>query len=230
VDALSADFHEEKVCQIIDAAIEAGVKRFFPSEFGPDTIDQTKDEPLFERKRKVLQKLRKESEAGKISFTVVQNGLFSDWGLESGILGIDLQKRTARIINGEKMRISSTHRDNVGDVVALSLLHPEKTQNKIIRIAADTMALEEYLKIVEEVVGHKFERKEMSLDAIKAKANEAKKNHDCQTYGYFEIIKMIVEGKIDLEKSEKLNNDDFRDVKFVHWRDTVQEVLHKQQK
>ena len=66
--------------KIIDAAANAGVKRFIPSEFGSDTTDPHHLEivPFFSQKKEVVDYLRTKEREG-MSWTAFVNGLFFDW-------------------------------------------------------------------------------------------------------------------------------------------------------
>ena len=65
--------------KIVDAAIEAGVKRFIPSEFGSDTTNKVTQEsfPPFMTKVEVLKYLQ--SKQDQIEWTAIFNGFFFDW-------------------------------------------------------------------------------------------------------------------------------------------------------
>ena len=64
---------------MIDAAIEAGVKRFIPSEFGFDTEDDRTLEvaPCTIMKKDPVEYLK--SREDKISWTSIVNGLWLEW-------------------------------------------------------------------------------------------------------------------------------------------------------
>lgn len=66
--------------KLIDAAIEAGVKRFIPSEWGMDNGDQKIVDlcPVFKFKSEVVEYLRTK-ESGSFSWTAVATSLWLDW-------------------------------------------------------------------------------------------------------------------------------------------------------
>jgi putative NADH-flavin reductase len=65
--------------KLIDAAIAAGVKRFLPSEYGSNTLDERlrKLVPPFNAKKATVDNLK--SKEDKISWTSVITGPFFDW-------------------------------------------------------------------------------------------------------------------------------------------------------
>lgn len=71
-------FTEQK--KFIDAAIEAGVKRFIPSEFSTSSEDDAVIQllPLFQQKRDIIDYLKEKEEAGLTWTGIATSGLF-DW-------------------------------------------------------------------------------------------------------------------------------------------------------
>lgn len=68
--------------RLIDAAIEAGVKRFIPSDYGMDNTDPAmrKMNPVFGSKGMVIDYL-KAKEATGLTWTAVSTGLWLDWSV-----------------------------------------------------------------------------------------------------------------------------------------------------
>lgn len=66
---------------IIDAAVEAGVKLFVPSEFGADTLaDSLMDAvPIMQAKRKIINYLRSVCERSSLEWAGISSGAFLDW-------------------------------------------------------------------------------------------------------------------------------------------------------
>jgi hypothetical protein len=75
----------------IDAAIKAGVKRFIPSEFGSNTLnnDVVKAAPLFRSKVAISDYLKSKA-SGEFSYTLFVTGPFLDWVSTCHFLGSDL--------------------------------------------------------------------------------------------------------------------------------------------
>lgn len=65
---------------MIDAAVEAGVKRFFPSEYGVDNtkVAARKLSPVFDMKGDTIEYLQRKEEEG-LSWTAVPTGMWLDW-------------------------------------------------------------------------------------------------------------------------------------------------------
>ena len=93
---------------MIDAAIEAGVKRFLPSEFGFDTEDDRTLEvaPCTIMKKDPIEHLKARKD--KISWTSIVNGLWLDWVSVSSIrdLADSVSARKTRNGRGGVSRIT----------------------------------------------------------------------------------------------------------------------------
>ena len=65
---------------LIDAAIEAGVKRFLPSEYGVDNTNPAASglSPVFKRKADVIEYLKSKEGSG-LSWTAVPTGMWLEW-------------------------------------------------------------------------------------------------------------------------------------------------------
>ncbi|KAL8849544.1 MAG: hypothetical protein Q9221_005478 [Calogaya cf. arnoldii] len=120
---------------IADAAAEAGVKRYIPSEFGSDTTSPKVTElvPMFATKTAITDYLKTKESSG-LSWTAVVNGAFFDWGLYTGFLGFDLKTHTATIFDDGEAILNGTNLSDVGQSVVAIFSKPEETANKFVFI------------------------------------------------------------------------------------------------
>jgi hypothetical protein len=79
---------QEAQKNLIDAAVEAGVKRFLPSEYGLDSTDLRieRDIKAFAGKIGTRQYLETKVAEGKIDSTVLITGLYLDYCLKTGMI------------------------------------------------------------------------------------------------------------------------------------------------
>ncbi|KAH8901606.1 NAD(P)-binding protein [Thozetella sp. PMI_491] len=119
----------------IDAAIEAGVKRFIPSDFGTFNTDPKAQEVLGFLKpfRSIQDYLAEKAEEGVLEYTVFSNGGFLDLVLSMGLF-VDFQTRTARLFDDGRHKVSITSEVTVAKAIASSLAQPEASKNRIIFI------------------------------------------------------------------------------------------------
>ncbi|KAL4994502.1 hypothetical protein BDV10DRAFT_176695 [Aspergillus recurvatus] len=143
----------EKQTNLIQAAVAAGVSRFIPSEFGSDLDNPVnRAAPAYKGKVAVQELLKGLAAENKISYTIMYNGAFLDWGLTHGF-PIDISKRTAVLHDGGKRVYSTTTQPTIGNAVVSVLARPEETKNRVVRIAEANVTIKQLLSLVQEVIG-----------------------------------------------------------------------------
>lgn len=154
--------HDAVVCNVtshetepllIDAAIKAGVKRFIPAEFGSNVSGNAKNAalPVFKTSKAATQKYLKERE-DKISYTLVVNGFFLDWGIEAGIL-ISKGDRPVKVFDGGNGKHSLSLRSDIGKAVVGILQHPQETKNRAVYVQSTAISQNELFEIAKKVPG-----------------------------------------------------------------------------
>lgn len=142
---------------LIDAAIAAGVKAFFPSEYGVDTSERSSPDfiPFLAGKIAILDYLRDRQD--KISWTALITGSLFDWGLQiPGFGGWDLGARAVTIYDGGNTPYEATTLDQVGRAIAKSLKNPELTRNQFVYVNSFTVTQNEVLRVLEKITGDNF--------------------------------------------------------------------------
>ena len=166
-ETLASDFS----LTLIQAAINAGVKWFIPSEFGGDHGDPfAATIPTISGKLAVNEFLKKNQPA--IAHTFISTGVFLDWGFDNGFLGFDIPNHSALLYDGGKNRTSGTTLPNVAKAVVGVLRRPELTLNKRIFIADATITQQEALGLFEKYTNAKWTVKNVSIDDTRKKAAE----------------------------------------------------------
>ncbi|KAL8716756.1 MAG: hypothetical protein Q9225_005948 [Loekoesia sp. 1 TL-2023] len=142
---------------IADAAAEAGVKRFIPSEFGGDTSNPKVAAmvPMFAGKAAMTEHLKTKESAG-MSWSAVINGAFFDWGLQNGFLGFDLKAHTATIYDAGDAQVNYTTLSTIGQSIASILSHPAETANRFICIQSIKASQNDMLAALEKSSGKKW--------------------------------------------------------------------------
>lgn len=152
---------------LIDAAITAGVKTFFPSEFGVDTSDRSSPDfvPFLAGKIEILDYLRVRQD--KISWVALITGSLFDWGLKiPGFGGWNLGERTVTIYDGGDTPYEATTLDQVGRAIAKSVKSPELTQNQFVYVNSFTVTQNKVLESLETATGEKFTVSHSTLDDL----------------------------------------------------------------
>ncbi|KIX02351.1 uncharacterized protein Z518_08292 [Rhinocladiella mackenziei CBS 650.93] len=186
---------------IIDAAIEAGVRRFLPSEFGVDTSSRALGEgglPPALTKTETVAYLKSKESTG-MTWTAVIVGAFFDWSFAKPItLGWNLPENTATIFDGGDIEFEATNLAQIGRAVAaiLSAQHMDKTANQYVYINSFTTTQNEMLKIFEKLGGKKYQVKHVKADDFNKSALEKMQSDPDQgkvwTQGVLEAIVLIM--------------------------------------
>lgn len=169
-DALVITFggtYTETSIKLANAAFEAGVKHIIPADFGscdssdPAALDLI---PLYVNKKDVrdhLIKLNKQTreDGSQMSWTSLVTGHFFDFGLKSGLLGIDVQKRDAKVFDGDKWRYAVSKLAHIGLATAKALRqadHP-RLKNKLVYVQSIQITQGELVSTLEKVTGEKYQ-------------------------------------------------------------------------
>jgi uncharacterized protein YbjT (DUF2867 family) len=143
--SLIPDFDSQP--KLIDAAIAAGVKRFLPSEFGSDTLDEkVRTLPVFKGKLDTQAYLK--SKESEISWSIIVNGLFLDWGIQIGFWANVKTGPTTIFDNGDAKHSSTTLSD-IGKAVAGVLNKPEETKNRVLYVQSAAVSQNQILAIAQ---------------------------------------------------------------------------------
>ncbi|ETN46653.1 uncharacterized protein HMPREF1541_00839 [Cyphellophora europaea CBS 101466] len=143
---------------LIDAAVQAGVKRFLPSELSMSSTTAAFRElvPVFQWKWEVLEYLKAKEKEG-LSWTGIATGPFIDWGLNAGFLGFDIPNQKAKIWDGGKGVFSAITVADMGKAVVGALKNPEATKNKYIFAYSVTTSQTEILAELEKATAQKWQ-------------------------------------------------------------------------
>ncbi|KAI0120069.1 isoflavone reductase family protein [Nemania sp. FL0031] len=158
--------------RMIDAAIQAGVKRFIPSEYGNNTCAAAAElVSLYGDKAKVIAYLKEKENTG-LTWTAIHAGQFFDWGLESGWLDYHLNEKRVTIYDSGNKPWSTTNMGTVATAVAKVLLKPDETRNKPMFIASFTVSQFQVLEALEKATGSNWAVSRMTSEEALEKAKE----------------------------------------------------------
>lgn len=151
----------------IDAAIAAGVQRFFPSEFGPYPRDAKFAAILHNilpHKAATVDYLR--TKESQLSWTSVVTGAFFDWALKIGFFGFNFTDKTASLIDDGTAVVTACTLSYIAKAVIAALDHAEETKNQYIFIGEYHISQKDILGILEEVQGQKWTVKHLTSESV----------------------------------------------------------------
>ncbi|KAL0933728.1 NmrA-like family protein [Colletotrichum truncatum] len=181
----------------IDAAIAAGVKRIFPSEYSTNL-----DSPLAEGLPIVTDKVRTRQYLieqtsktdGKSSWSSINNGPFFELVLSFGGLGPDFRAKTANYHNGGDNLIGVTRLPDIAETVG-KILSDEKglykeAENKSVYIHSAAVSEKQLTQIAEKVTGHTFETRESDVELLyqEAKAKFESGDKSAMMLFYYQMM------------------------------------------
>lgn len=196
---------------LIEAATQAGVKRYIPSEFGCDTINpKTAALPVFSGSKIVVQNVLKEkAEAGSLSYTVVLTGPFLDWGLMVGFI-INVKNKQATLYDGGDRVFSATNLSDVGKAVAGVLRKPTATKNSAVYVQSTATSLKALVAAAKKASGQPEAWTEtvVKVDDLQAEAfAELKKENPDPSIFAVKFIQVGIFGEGYGAHFEKLDNE-----------------------
>ncbi|WP_420130491.1 NmrA family NAD(P)-binding protein [Longimicrobium sp.] len=140
----------EAQTRLLEAAVEAGVPRFIPSDFA---IDFTRLPPGSNRNLDLRREFKERLDRAPIAATSILNGAFAD--MLTGVAPIILFKRK-RVMYWENadQRMDFTARDDVAAFTAAAALDPSTP--RVLRIAGDQVSARELAALMSDITGERY--------------------------------------------------------------------------
>ena len=139
---------------LVEAAAKTDVKRFIPSEFGTDTLnnEKTRTLPVFVGKVAVQDALKNEAATGGMTYTVVCTGPFLDWGMMSGFI-MNLKRKSISLWDGGDRVFSAASLQTIGRAVAGVLKQLEPTKNRAVYVHDTATTLKKLAAMAKHATG-----------------------------------------------------------------------------
>ncbi|KAK5084441.1 hypothetical protein LTR05_005517 [Lithohypha guttulata] len=194
-DALVIAFagtQKDNSIKLANAAFEAGLKHIIPADFGscdssdPQSLDLV---PLYINKKDVRDHLieltkKTRQDGTTIAWTSLITGHFFDYGLKSGLLSINLDKKSSTIFDNGTYPFGATNLRDIGFCTARILQnanHP-RLKNQIVYVQSLQTTQNDLVAVVEDVVGAKFQIEKVKADDFisehKAKLKQNPDDHE----------------------------------------------------
>ncbi|KIV88049.1 hypothetical protein PV10_08979 [Exophiala mesophila] len=155
--------------KLIDAAIEAKVRRFLPSEYGVNNTYQAARDlcPVFDAKGAIVD-LLKEKELEGLTWTSIPTGLWLDWALNPDIAfaNINLRTHTASVWAKGDHKLSWTTLPWAAEGIVQIILAGEVSANKVVPIRAFEASQNEIIQILESVQKVKYRVTNIDPDSV----------------------------------------------------------------
>lgn len=199
----------DKQHNLVEAAVKAGVKRFIPSEFGSNTPhEKTRTIPTFAPKIAIQKELEDKAKTTPLTYTLIINGPFLDWGLKVGFV-LNVKGKSAQLLDGGDRVFSATTLSGVGKAVAGVLKHPDETKNRAVYVQETATTLKDLLEKAKKAAGPDgWTVEEVPVANLIAAANEElKKPNPNPAVWAYPYVKAAIWGEGYGSHFEKLDNE-----------------------
>ncbi|KAK4506310.1 hypothetical protein PRZ48_000040 [Zasmidium cellare] len=144
---------------IVDAALEAGISRFIPSEYGLDYTgpDAVKWFPVVKPKVENLNYIRQSQD--QMSWTTLVTGSFFDLKFQGPeVFGFNMAENKVTIFDGGDTEFETTNLSRIGEAIAaiLSPEHLAETANQVVFVNSFTTTQNKVLAALEAATGKKI--------------------------------------------------------------------------
>ncbi|KAK3995210.1 hypothetical protein QBC44DRAFT_320685 [Cladorrhinum sp. PSN332] len=139
---------------LIDAAVQAGVTRFFPSEYGLNNMraDAQALCPVFNEKGTIQRYLRDRQD--QMEWTSISCGTWLKWAFQNKFLGIDVKGRKAKYWDDGEGRFSINTEESTALAVARAVTtHWEETRNRNVFLSEVVTSQRDLVEEVERQIG-----------------------------------------------------------------------------
>ncbi|KAL7933089.1 hypothetical protein V8C35DRAFT_322518 [Trichoderma chlorosporum] len=182
---------------LIDAAVAAGVNRFFPAEFGTDTNNENCMKlPVFENKMHALKYLRaKVANHPNFSYTAICTGSFLDWGLETGFL-VHPKTHSATIYDDGNLPFSTTTLATISKAVVAMIKHLDESKNRHVYIHDAVLTQNKLIDLAKSVDNKDWKLTYVNSAVVSENAHvEFEKTDSDVTKGLMPLLHISVLGK-----------------------------------
>jgi NmrA-like family len=147
------------------AAIAAGVKRYFPWQFGVDydVIGRGSAQDLFDEQLDVRDFLR--SQIGT-EWVIVSTGMFTSFLFEPSFGVVDLAARTVNALGSWDNAVTVTTPEDIAALTAEILFAEPRISNEVVYVAGDTVTYRQVADTVDQVLGIKVRRDEWTVPEL----------------------------------------------------------------
>ena len=148
------------------AALDAGVTRYFPWQFGVDydAIGRGSAQDLFDEQLDVRDLLRSQD---RTEWVIVSTGMFTSFLFEPSFGVVDLAENTVHALGSWDTVVTVTTPEDIGALTAEIVIAEPRITNSVVYTAGDTVTYARLADVVDSVLGRKVRRVEWSVPKLK---------------------------------------------------------------
>lgn len=143
--------------KITKAALEAGVRRYVPWQFGADydKIGRGSAQPVFDEQLDVRDLLRAQN---KTNWIIVSTGMITSFLFREDFGVINLSQKVIHALGDWQHSLTLTSCEDIGALTVEVLFHQPEILDEVVFVSGDTVTFEEIADKMESVFNVKFER------------------------------------------------------------------------
>ncbi|CAB3881955.1 aromatic alcohol reductase [Achromobacter deleyi] len=151
--------------KIARAALDGGVKRFVPWQFGVDydAIGRGSPQDLFDEQLDVRDLLRAQQAT---EWIIVSTGMFTSFLFESAFGVVDLAANRVNALGSLDTAVTLTTADDIGALTAEILFAQPRIANQAVFVAGDTVTYRQVADALDRVRGGQVERHEWTVPEL----------------------------------------------------------------
>lgn len=157
------------------AVLKAGIKRFFPWQFGVDydIIGRGSAQDLFDEQLDVRDLLRSQD---RMEWVIVSTGMFTSFLFEPSFGVVDLANHTVHALGSWDTAVTVTTPEDIGELTAEIVFAEPRIVNRIVYTAGDTITYRRLADIVDSVMNWRVQRVEWNVPLLKKQLAEDPEN------------------------------------------------------
>lgn len=164
--------------KITNAVLEAGVKRFFPWQFGVDyeVIGRGSAQDLWDEQLDVRDLLKAQTGT---EWVIVSTGLFMSFLFEPffGVVDFSGEEGVVRALGSWENKVTVTTPEDIGRLTAMIVYEEkERVSNEVVFTAGETVSYGRLADIVEKILGKKVKREVWTVDRLEEELEADKEN------------------------------------------------------
>jgi len=162
--------------KIAKAALQAGLKRYFPWQFGVDfdVIGRGSPQDLFDAQIDVRELLRAQN---KTEWVVISTGMFTSFLFEPIFEVVNLEDNIVSALGSLDTAVTLTTPEDIGALTAEIVFSEPRIRNRIVYLAGDTVTYGDVANKLELVLQRTFQRREWTVPQLKSELAEDPSNH-----------------------------------------------------
>ncbi|WP_332763031.1 aromatic alcohol reductase [Pseudomonas koreensis] len=145
----------ETPMKLAKAALQSGVKRYFPWQFGVDfeVIGRGSPQDLFDAQLDVRELLRAQNQT---EWVIISTGMFTSFLFEPVFEVVDFDNDTVNALGSLENSVTLTTPEDIGTLTAEIVFFEPRLRNEIVYLSGDTLSYGQVAGILEHALGRPF--------------------------------------------------------------------------